>query len=90
MNKQFQNYIEQLPAIYQKLISQPSFPAMASYFEKVPAIYIFYEDGKAVHVGRTRNLKGRIQGHRTRNHYSASFAFKRARMWITSSPNPRK
>lgn len=42
-------------------------------------VYAFFENGKPVHVGRTRNLQNRLRGHITRSHFSASFAFKRAR-----------
>lgn len=45
-----------------------------------PGIYLLIdEDGVVQHVGRTRNLRQRLRAHRTANHNSASFAFKRAR-----------
>lgn len=43
-------------------------------------IYVLYEEGLPVHVGRTRNLRKRLQGHCSQSHYHASFAFKRARI----------
>jgi hypothetical protein len=79
MHQRFQSYMEQLPELYEQLISKQLLPVKAAGLDEIPAIYVFYEEGRAVHVGRTRNLKGRIQGHRNKNHYSASFAFKRAR-----------
>lgn len=46
-------------------------------------IYVFYENvDKAIYVGRTKNIRQRIQMH-TRNssdHYSASFTFNLAKM----------
>ena len=42
-------------------------------------IYVLYENDKPVHVGRTRCLRKRLQGHCSQSHYHASFAFKRAR-----------
>ena len=44
-------------------------------------IYILYEYGIAQYVGRTGRLKARLKehGHKNSNHYSASFAFIRAK-----------
>ena len=42
-------------------------------------IYVLYESALPVHVGRTRNLRKRLQGHCSESHWHASFAFKRAR-----------
>lgn len=46
-----------------------------------PGIYAFYHDGKPVYVGRTRDLRRRLgeHGRESSSHYSASFAFLRAR-----------
>ena len=46
-----------------------------------PGIYAFYHEGRAVYVGRTRNLRRRLSEHGRvgSSHYSASFAFLRAR-----------
>lgn len=43
-------------------------------------IYVLYEGDRPVHVGRTRKLRKRLQGHCSESHYHASFAFKRARI----------
>jgi hypothetical protein len=42
-------------------------------------IYVFYEDGRPAHGGLTRDLCQRLRGHIVRSHYSATYAFKRAR-----------
>lgn len=60
-------------------MAQPEVPLAGSAFPSHPAIYVFYFDGHPVHVGRSRNLKQRLRGHAANSHYSASFAFKRAR-----------
>ena len=54
-----------------------------SDWKQMRAIYIIWIEGKAVHVGRTRNLQGRVRGHVSNSHYSASFAFKQARRTLS-------
>lgn len=46
-----------------------------------PGIYVFYHQGRPVYVGRTRDLRRRLgeHGRDSSSHYSASFAFLRAR-----------
>ena len=48
--------------------------------DKVPnkGIYVFYEDGKPLYVGRSNNLRARINGHgaSSETQYGATFAFK--------------
>lgn len=62
------------------LLSAPLKP-----FERTPSegnvagIYIFYEGGAPVYVGRTRKLAQRFRAHVTPNHNSASYAVKRLR-----------
>ena len=39
-------------------------------------IYVFFEHGVPIYVGRTRNLRQRLRAHVTQKHNSGSFAFK--------------
>lgn len=69
-----------MPTLYQQLMESDALPlAPKAAWKKLGAIYVFFQDGKAEHVGRTRNLQGRIRGHLSDSHYSASFAFKQTR-----------
>ncbi len=79
MNSRFAEYAEATPGLFGELMAQPLVALSGSSFPKQPAIYVFYFNDEPVHVGRTRNLRQRLQGHRTNSHFSASFAFKRAR-----------
>ena len=79
MNSIFKQKIEELPRLYQELTHRPKSIIRETKIPKIPAIYIFYEEGKAVHVGRSNNLKSRVYSHGYNNHNAASFAFKRAR-----------
>ncbi len=44
-----------------------------------PGIYVFYDDGTPVYVGRTRKLRQRLRAHVCDSHNSASYALKRTR-----------
>jgi len=75
----WRTFVNRIPALFDALLAQPEVTVAGNTFPKAPAIYVFYNLGQAVHVGRTRNLRQRLRGHVTSSHYSASFAFKRAR-----------
>lgn len=80
MNARFAETTRAIPALFQKLASSPYFVEKGVAAQKKKAgIYVFFENGNAIHVGRTRDLGRRLRGHVSRSHYSASFAFKRAR-----------
>lgn len=80
LNEQFAQHAGKMPALYQELMANDELPlAPKAAWKKLGAIYVFFNDGKAEHVGRTRNLQGRVRGHLSDSHYSASFAFKQTR-----------
>ena len=79
MNSVFQDHADRLPHLF-RLLNDGALTALADGPHPAdPGIYVLFENEHPVHVGRTRNLCQRLQGHRSRSHYSASFAFKRAR-----------
>jgi hypothetical protein len=80
MNQQFVQSVGKVVGMYDALVSAPLLPMRGGPSHSTAGgIYVLYEDGKALHVGRTRNLRRRLQGHCSYSHYQASFAFKRAR-----------
>ena len=80
MNENFRQASVAIPALFEQLAASPAFTAKGIASQKARSgVYVFFENGLAVHVGRTRNLQSRLRGHTIKNHYSASFAFKRAR-----------
>ena len=79
MNANFQQHVGKTPQLFADLIAHEPVAIAGGTLPAKPAIYVFYLDGDPVHVGRTRNLRQRIRGHVSKSHYSASFAFKRAR-----------
>lgn len=80
MNVIFAETTQSIPALFEKLAASRFFTEKGIAAQKGRSgVYVFFEEGRAVHVGRTRNLAQRLRAHITRSHHSASFAFKRAR-----------
>ncbi len=81
MNSVFKSHVERIPGLYANLINAEKFAVKPrSSWKGVKAIYIFWNEENAVHVGRTRNLQNRLGAHLSNSHYSASFVFKQARL----------
>ena len=88
----FEQYMDAVRQAYQDLMSTPLGPAPEQ--PDVPTtggIYVFYEQGQPVYVGRTRNLRRRLRqhSHPGSTHYSASFAFLIARRQAALPKFPR-
>jgi hypothetical protein len=80
MNERFSQIISKVPHLFEILQAASPFVEKGAYWQQSKkGVYAFFENGKPVHVGRTRNLRGRLRGHITLSHFSASFAFKCAR-----------
>jgi hypothetical protein len=80
----FGTHVDQLPNLLAALVacSPATRTELAKRIPKnTPGIYAFYQDGRPVYVGRTRDLRRRLgeHGRESSSHYSASFAFLRAR-----------
>lgn len=82
MSEQFNNFVEQLTGLFERLISSPLLSR--DKLDNLPAkgIYVFYENGVPVYVGRTDNLKRRLLQHSrpSSGHTSATFAFNLAKL----------
>jgi hypothetical protein len=80
MNEHFRLATEGIPELFNRLVASEPFTAKGIAAQKgKPGVYVFLEDDVPVHAGRTRNLAGRLRGHISKSHFSASFAFKRTR-----------
>ena len=89
----FEDYLGAVQEAYQRLLTSPLCPA--SEHLVIPAsgaIYAFYEKGQPIYVGRTRNLRRRLQqhAHENSNHFSASFAFLIARKLAALPEVPKR
>ncbi len=80
MNLAFSKAINEVIQKFNRLIAAPLHPMRGGPSHSAAGgIYVLYDLGRPVHVGRTRNLRKRLQGHCSESHYHASYAFKRAR-----------
>lgn len=80
MNAEFLSKITTIATRFRDLAAAPLLPMRGGPSHSTAGgIYVLYECGQPVHVGRTRNLRKRLQGHCSESHYHASYAFKRAR-----------
>ncbi len=73
----FETIVAQMPALMKKLSASPFQTRSETKNLPEKGIYVFYEDGKPIYVGRSRNLRQRILNHSRPSspHNSASFAF---------------
>jgi hypothetical protein len=79
MNQAFEQRVGRVQGLFDSLDRGETRPLLGSSFPDSPAVYVFFENETAVHVGRTNKLRRRVQGHGSRSHYSATFAFKETR-----------
>ena len=79
--ERFNQLVAKLPELLTELKSKPFITRdnLAGIPQK--GAYVFYENGKALYVGRSNRLKQRIQEHSRQSsmHNSASFAFRLAK-----------
>ena len=77
----FDDIVKQMPALLESLERAPFQDRNGARNLPEKGIYVFYEDGKPIYVGRSRNLRTRILHHSrpSSSHFSASFAFLLAR-----------
>ncbi|MFH1632312.1 MAG: GIY-YIG nuclease family protein [bacterium] len=82
MNKKFKSYIDQMPTLAKEFDRcQLVIWGDRKDLPDAGGIYVLYENGKPIYVGRTRNFKRRLREHGSKSsgHNSAPFAFNLAR-----------
>ena len=81
MNMKFSELVEEMPELLQNLESQH--PRTIDNLKGLPqrGVYIFYEEHKALYVGRSNRVVDRIREHcrESSRHNSATFAFNLAK-----------
>ena len=77
MNPEFDLCIRELPKLKEQLKNSNLIPTNELQTVSAKGIYVFYENEKPVYVGRSNNIKARIQYHcrPSSGHGSATFAF---------------
>lgn len=83
MEEKFNSYISKLPSLLNELLfMSPVKPDALPSILPQKGIYLFTEEGKHLYVGRSNNIRKRIQYHSrlSANHNQATFAFRIARL----------
>lgn len=77
MNADFEQIIDQLPGLLGRLLNSEMKPWSNLGHLPPSGVYVFYENGKAIYVGRTNRMRERIKEHGrpSSTHNSAPFAF---------------
>jgi hypothetical protein len=77
MNKQFKRIISKIPTLQKRLDASPLIPVIDSKHIPQQGIYVFFEKGKPMYVGRSNRMSSRIREHfqPTSQNTSAPFAF---------------
>lgn len=80
MNSKFRFYIEHLEPKFQALVSMETVK-VTSLPASMPqaGVYVVYETGKPLYVGRTNRMKARLKYHSSERANDAPFAFRLAR-----------
>ncbi len=81
MKNKFRKTITSIENKFEQLVRSREYdykPIPAAY-EKVPGVYLFFENEKPLYVGRTNNLRKRLNNHTQKLHNKASLAFLMAR-----------
>jgi len=81
MNDEWEQLIKELPKMFEEFLSCPLRSRNELSNAPQKGVYTFYEDGKALYVGRSDRLRARVQEHgrRSSDHYSATFALNLAK-----------
>lgn len=81
MNEKFKEIINTFPALMERINNSPFITK--DDFKNLPkkGIYVFYENGLPIYVGRTNRMKNRLMEHskQSSGHNSATFAFNLAK-----------
>ena len=77
MNEEFGRLVNRLPHLLEQLVSSPALDRSKSRRLPKRGVYVFYERGEPVYVGRSNSMKERIlqHGRPSLRHNSATFAF---------------
>jgi hypothetical protein len=77
VNAKFQEIVDKLPGYMKKLNDSEFYDRGESQNFPDRGIYVFFENGKPLYVGRTDRMKERLMEHgrRSSGHNSATFAF---------------
>ncbi|MDO8545776.1 MAG: GIY-YIG nuclease family protein [Nitrospirales bacterium] len=81
MKTEFRQIIADVETKYDKLTKSNAFPcgAVPMRWREKPGIYVLHEGERPLYVGRTNDIRTRLQNHTRRSHNQATLAFLLAR-----------
>ena len=87
MSRRFDHLVAEMPQLLKRLRSKPLLTRDDLGSIPKHGVYVFYQNNKPVYVGRSNNLKRRIQQHGrpSSGHNSATFAFTLAKERMEST-----
>lgn len=80
LNSEFAKFTKEIPDLFRAIMNSPFRSFEETKRLKDPGIYVLFEFGVPVYVGRTRNIGQRLKSHTTPSINKASFAIKLARI----------
>ncbi|MGB5925569.1 MAG: GIY-YIG nuclease family protein [Dehalococcoidia bacterium] len=85
MSEEWNDLVKSMPILLKQLTSQPLRPWNDQGILPQKGLYVFYEGGKPMYVGRTNSMSRRLQqhGNPSSGHNSATFAFNIAKRQAT-------
>jgi hypothetical protein len=86
----FAEAVAQMRALFAELEEAEPLVDRSKGLAKKCGVYAFFEHGRAVYVGQTRNLQRRLKNHVTPSHNNAAFAFKQARQALGKERTRKK
>ena len=93
MEKEFDKIIDSMPALFTRLESMDLIDRLqARKLLPKKGVYVFYENGKPIYVGRSQNIPNRVLNHGrpSSGHNSATFAFLLAKEEYRKKQNNKK
>lgn len=92
MNAEFQRIVDQMESLLERLRGSREYTGDDLHGMPKQGVYVLYEDGSPIYVGRSNNIPQRIREHSASGagHEGATFAFKLYRDKIGNPPGTRE
>ena len=92
VNAEFQRIVDRMEGLLERLQEGPEYTRDDLHGMPKQGVYVLYEDGSPIYVGRSNNIPQRIREHSASGagHEAATFAFKLYRGKIGNPPGTRE
>ncbi|MBN1692231.1 MAG: GIY-YIG nuclease family protein [Dehalococcoidales bacterium] len=95
MNEIYKSANRKIPKLLERLLEKAPISGEDLYKREIPrsGVYVFFENRKAIYVGRSNRMKERLREHSSvsADHYSATLAFKIAKQeYLSENPELKR